>query len=216
MAGPNPTPSGVVLITHNVAGIRCGAKFAYTGGTPGVSDLNLIAGGAEAAWDTHLASLVSSTYSLEQTVVRDLANPEHPAGVSNTIVPGTRSGALINLNTYALINFGVARLYRGSKPKMWQPFGVEADRASASEWGSAFIAAVNAGWNNYAGELNGGVYGAITVGAQVYVSYFSGKTPNPNPNSRSRFIPTPRAVPAIFAIESVACRATFGNQRRRL
>lgn len=218
MAGPAPTPTGVLKISHDCGGPTFAWCIAYTGGPPSVATMNSIATLAMDSFATNLKALMASDYGMTLTKVRDLANPATPEGEDATEVVGTRAGNLTPASVAALLNFSVNRLYRGSKPKAWLNFGTDADIGSLSnkQWSSEFTNAVDAGWTAYVAALSGTTTGTTTLGDQVAVSYYSGKEANPNPNSRLRFQPTPRAVPLIMAVEVASCSPIFGSQRRRL
>lgn len=211
-----PTPSGVVKFILSHSGIHSSFCMAYTGGPPDTAQLTSMAGACQGAWATHLAALLASTYELETVTVVDLANPSVSPGFNGSAVIGTRSGTPPPLSIAALINFGVNRRYRGSKPKIWLPYGVDGDVASPSQWSSSFVSALDAAWSDFTTELESYSGGGGTLTGQVAVSYFSGKTTNPNPTGRARFVPTPRGTPLVMLVDSVLTRVTPGSQRRRL
>lgn len=216
MAPLPPTPSGVLRIAHDVAGITFRWEMAYTGPSPTSAQLATIATAARTSYGTNLKSLCSAGYSLIGTTATDLQSPSTPVGLDATVVAGTRTGTNAPLNVTALVNFGVNRRYRGSKPKVWLPFGTDTDIGSNTSWNTTFLTACNAGWNAYVGQLSGSSFGSTILTNQVCVSYFSGKVANPNPNSRLRFVPNPRATPLVQTVTSVSTRTIFGSQRRRL
>lgn len=197
------------------ADVRTRFDMAYGGGPPSTAGLVSIAAEVNSAFGTHLAAMLSSSDALTETECVDLANPGTPAGVSPGPVDGSRSGTQVPLGVTALVNFTPARRYRGGKPKIFAPFGTDADVNNPDSWTSTFTAAMDAAWAAFIGELVGVTVGGVTLGSQVYVSYFSGKEDNPNPNSRLRFTPTPRVTPVIYDIVSHATSQIFGSQRRR-
>lgn len=214
-----PTPSGVVQLKlqHGGVDIFPGYQQAYTsGGAPTTGDLNATATGVRIAYATHLAGQLTSGLSMTQVQCIDLANPATPHGIDTTVVPGTRAGTALPLNVSAVINFQVARRYRGSKPKIFTLFGVEADQAGDRVWAGAFVTGLTAAWLAFIAALNGSTFGSVTLGPRVVVSFFHGKTINPNPNSEDRFLPTPRPTPLVQSVSQTGAALIFGSQRRRL
>ena len=221
MASPKPTPTGVVRIWHHFepgtdTDVHSGLSFAYSGGTPTQANLNTIAGPARSAFSSHLAAYLCSSYGMVDTKVRDLANPTNPYGTDTTEVTGTRSGTAPPNNVTALIYFGLNRVYRGSKPKVWYPFGVDADFNSPTQWSSTFTEDLATAFAAYVAELDGGTAGPITIGGQVGVSYYGPPTiPNTGPG-RSKTMSTLRDPPVVTAVDAVTVSTIFGSQRRRL
>ena len=216
MAPLPPTPSGVIRITHDVAGIVFRWEIGYTGGPPSTANLNSIATAARTAYSNQLKALCSSGYSMILTQAYDLQTPATPIGQDATAVAGTRAGTAAPLNVTALLNFQVNRRYRGSKPKVWLPFGTDTDIASNIAWATTFTTAVDTAWAAYVAALSGTSYGTTSLTNQVCVSYYSGKTKNPNPSGRLQYVPTPRGTPLVQQVTGVSCRTVFGSQRRRL
>ena len=221
MSALPPTPSGVIrfrLIHEQPNADHVGSHhdLAYTGSAPTTTDLTVLAGFATAAWATHLEPFLSNAALLQEIVAIDLANPGTPEGITAVTAGGTRTGNALPNNIAAVMIGDINRRYRGSRPKCFLPFFTESDQSSTTTWLTGSVTALNGAWASYLAELLGQSAGGTTLGASVAVSYYSGKHPNPNPNGRLAFLPTPRAVPAIFDILSWACATRFGSQRRRL
>jgi hypothetical protein len=219
VATPLPdTPTGVIEAKFQLGGSDIYFRFqqAYTGGPPSTTDLNSIATAVRTAYAAHLAAFLTSGLSMTETIVSDLANNGTPNGVDATSVVGTRSGTALPLSVCASINFGVDRKYRGSKPRIYTPFGVEADGSGDKTWGTTFTDDLTAAWIAFIAALNGESVGGCVLGAQVAVSYYSGSEANPNPNSRLRLRPLRRTVPLVQAVTSAQAVSIYGSQRRRL
>jgi hypothetical protein len=221
MPGPVPTPTGVVRAVMGFApstdaNVRSRFDMSYGGGPPSTSDLLNWAALVSSAFGTHLAALLTSSDALEYVEGIDLQVPGTPAGVYSTAVAGTRSGTQVPLSVTACINFTPDRRYRGSKPKIFLPFGTDSDVNNPDTWTSTFKTAVDSGWAAFIAELAGATVGSIVLGGQVCVSYYSGTEPNPNPRGRLQRIPTPRTVPLVQPITNHGLNLIFGAQRRRL
>ena len=216
-----PTPSGVVRIRciheqPNADHVGTHFDLAYTGSAPTSTDLGLIAGFGAAAWTAHLAALVNDNALLFEVTAVDLANPGTPQGSSPGPLAGTRTGNPVPNNIAAVISLSIDRRYRGSRPKGFWPFGSDSDMSSTTTWETSFVDAVVTAYNSFINAIVGQVAGGTTIGEPVGVSYYSGKHANPNPTARLAFLPTPRLVPALFAVVDTSMDTRFGSQRRRL
>lgn len=224
MAAPLPTPSGVIRfrLMHTFVGAPTplGTKFdqAYTGGAPSVGDLTTLAGKIRAAYATDLAGLLHSDWSLTEVEAIDLANPTNPTGSDTTAVVGTRAGNPFDIGVAACLFFDVDRRYRGSKPKMFAPWGVTADGANAWSWSSAFITIVETQWGLFQVAIDGQGAGATTLGGQVGISYIGPPyhvVTSPT-TGRGRNVGTPRNPPLVLGVTSEKLSPTYGSQRKRL
>lgn len=191
--------------------------LVYTGGPPASADLNSIAGGINTAWGTNIKALMPSAYSLTSINLLDLASSTGAQGTNATVVAGTRAGGTMTANCTALVNWVMARRYRGGKPRTYWPFGVAGDTTTPQKWGTTFITAVNTGVNNFISGVIGLTAGTTTISAHGNVSYYHGFTNVPYGSpTRYRQTPTLRSSPVVDTITTGACSAVIGSQRRRL
>lgn len=212
---PN-TPTPVIRIAHTVAGASFRSEFKYTGGPALTTDLTAIASQARAAWATDLASLCGSDKALTATIVSDLSQNTLPNGEDLTVVPGSHVSTSAPASVAALLELPIPVKYRGSKPKIWLPFGTDGDLASDTSWSSGFIANVNAAWANYRNAIGAIHSGTVSVSTQCAISYFGPPTiPNTGPG-RNKFKSTQRTTPIVYDVGVAALRVKFGSQRRRL
>jgi hypothetical protein len=220
MAAPVPTPSGVVrtIFVHSAgsdATLTCRFDMSYTSGPPSTAGLQAIAGAVQTAYATHLAGLLSADDVLSSTEAVDLANPGTPPGINIATTAGSRSGSQTPISVCLNLGFTPNRRYRGSKPKAFFPWGVEADLGSTNEWGPTFLAEIDTAWANFIDEIASTSVGGVVLGTQVAVSYFEGKHANPNPNGRLQQVPTPRGTPLVMQIVAIGAKQFIGSQRRR-
>jgi hypothetical protein len=216
-----PTPSGVIRVRliheqPNADHVGTHHDLAYSGSAPSSANLVSIANEVVSVYTTHLQSFLNASALLATVECVDLANPSTPSGVTSPALAGTRSGTAVPNNIAAGMVFEVARRYRGSRPKAFLPFFSDSDMSGTISWLTSSVTALSTAWGAYTSGLFGYTAGGCTIGAPVGVSYYSGKIANPNPNSRSRFIPSPRAVPLVQTVTSQACQTRFYSQRRRL
>lgn len=216
MAVPEPTPSGVIRFAHTVAGMSFRSEYQYTGGPATTADLTALAAGARAAFATHLVGLLSSTNALTLTEASDLSQPSLPVGQDSTVVSGTHTSTPAPASVAALVQFIPNRKYRGSKPKVWLPFGTDADLGNDTSWSTGFVTAVNSAWAAYVAEVAALTAGTVTLTNQCAVSYYGPPTVANTGPGRNKTRSSTRTPPLIMAILSSSCRLTYGSQRRRL
>jgi hypothetical protein len=150
------------------------------------------------------------------TQVTDLASTSGAFGVDTTNVNGTEAGSALPAGTAYLINFKIARKYRGGKPRCYLPLGVAADLATRANWLSTNITNTTTHFTAFIAGFVGQVAGTTTISGHVNVSYYSGFT-NVAYGSPTKYrrVPTLRATPLVDAITSYAVQPSPASQRRR-
>ena len=224
MAARLPTPSGVigVRLGHDlgVADIYgCGFQFGYSGGAPSSADLAVISSEISTAYGTHLASLLSADYALVEVTCRDLANPSTVPGVWSGSVAGTRSGNTNDAGVALCLSFLPDRAYRGSRPKSFFPWGVNADQSTSQQWSSAIRTAALTAWGAYQENLADISHGTTDLTVQQAVSYIKPPytlVPNPTNPGRGRSVGTLRDPPLVMSIISTVANPKIASQRKRL
>lgn len=191
--------------------------WRYTGGAPSNSDMDALATDLAGLWSAAFAGLCSTDVTFTNVKCTDLSSPSGGQGSAAVSHDGTRGGATLSVNDCVVINFQIARRYRGGKPKTFNPFGVSTDMVNDRTWGSIFLIEVNEAWALWQSDIGGAVVGTTTMGAQCNVSYYHGFASVQNPVTlRWRNIPTPRTAPDVDTIASFSANAIIGSQRRRL
>jgi len=208
-------------LLHTDAGaIEYGFGFdqGYTGGPPSTSDLATAAGLVRTAYAAHLASLLEASYHLTQTICSDLAVPTTVDGVDSTSVAGTRAGNPLQMSIAAVLSFGIARKYRGARPKMFATLGTYNDLATPQQWAPAFATAVETAWAAFQAAIVGVSFGPAAFGAQVGVSYIGPpyRVVISPTTGRGRNVGTERNPPIVSNVTTVALQIKLGSQRRRL
>jgi hypothetical protein len=190
----------------------------YTGGPPTNASLNTLATGISAAFSTNLSPLMSTTLALVGINIEDLTSGSAAQGNWSGSVAGTRAGVQATINDATLLNFTIARRYRGGKPRLYLPFGVNADQATDASWSAALQTAVNNGWTSFITAVIAVAGAGCTLTNQVNVSAYSGFASVQNPvTKRWKNIPMPRAGNAtIDVVLSHSMNLVIGSQRRRL
>jgi hypothetical protein len=222
LPGLEPTPSGVIgfrLVHALAADESTGSTFrlAYTGGPPSSADLSTLAGLVNTAWGDNLASFMSDAGLLVETQARDLANPSTTIGNSVAGIDGTRSGGTADIARSAVQFFRPDRTFRGSRPKMFLPYGVDADVSGGFQWTTAFVTDLQIALNAFYAALDGGVGGSTHLALPVCVSYSHGFTVvTSGTTGRARNVPTPRVPPLVTASLGIEVSSRIGTQRRRI
>lgn len=193
-----------------------GFYMTYTGTPP--SNAQLVALGAVQAteWGTEFAPLTDNDTELTSVEITDLSSSTSAQGTADVGVTGTRTGSYLPASTCVLLNFTVARRYRGGKPKVFLPVGVQADLNTAQSWENTFVASCVTAWNAViAATIAAPWTGGVIVG-QSNVSYYSGSTVELyGTPQRARNIPTYRPAPLVNAISGVSGSVVISTQRRR-
>lgn len=222
MPAAPPTPVGVIRARMQFAvddDTNLGTKFdiGYTGGPPDSSELATIAGLVNTSYGDNLGSFLSTHGLLDGTFCKDLANPSTVEGFSVSGDAGTRSGNMATVGVAAVIFFRPDRAYRGSRPKMFTPFGVEGDVTAANSWAGSFVTALQLAANAFFAALAGEGAGSTVLTTPKSVSYYHGFTVvTSGTTGRARNVPTLRATPLVVGTLGLEVQQRLGSQRRRL
>ncbi|MGO9977445.1 MAG: hypothetical protein ACLP01_32535 [Solirubrobacteraceae bacterium] len=81
-----------------------------------------------------------------EIVVTDLTSRTSARGIAESRQVGTRPGLPNGAAVAALVNFKVARRYRGGKPRLYVPFFVASDLTPGLTWSDGALEAGTAGW----------------------------------------------------------------------
>lgn len=189
--------------------------LSYTGSAPSGPNCTTLAGDVAAAYAAHLASQVHEDYVLQEVDVLDIATDAGLSGQWTGSHAGADTSQVLPANCAQNIEFGIARRYRGGKPRMflpptggdqledqatWTPTQVSANSAAAA----AFFAALEA--------LSVGSMGTLQ---HVSLSYYKGFTNITNSSGRERAVPTYRATALHDNVTGYFAKAIVGSQKRR-
>lgn len=218
---PLPNVPGVlrVQLKHTVAedtDAIVHLYFTYTGAAPSSAALSTMAGTVRGAWNTGIKAFASTQVKLVEVVITDLTSASSGVGVDSTSVTGTKSG-LANAGAVALLmNYVIARRYRGGKPRSYLPYFAAGDMDDQQTWTPATTASFLAAWNTFIGATIAAAPGGATITGQVNVSYYNGFTSVQNPVTlRWRQVNTPRVAPVVDAIVGTKVNPRPATVRRR-
>lgn len=194
---------------------QTGFFLRYSGGPPSNSDAVGFAGNIITAAAPFLAALDESSH-LTGCRVTDLASPEGGDGLATVSDVGTRSGEPNAASICVLLNYQIARRYRGGKPRSYFPFGVAADLTTKQTWSGGLVDVVGGAFGDFIDAVIGTNHGTTTITDHVNVSYYDGFTVVTNPiTHRARNVPTLRSTPAVDVITDQTVSVTVASQRRR-
>lgn len=148
--------------------------------------------------------------------VTDLTSDTAGQGSATSDFPGSGSGELLGGSTCVLVNYEIARRYRGGKPRNYFPWGTSATLETRQSWTADFVAGVASDLATCFSTIIGTTEGGATITNHVNVSYYNGFTVvNPGGGKRARNVPTLRETPLVDDIVSRSVSGQPASQRRR-
>lgn len=197
---------------------EAGSRFylSYSNSPPTAGNCATLASDIEAAWASHLAPVVNQNWNLTEIDVLDIATDSGSSGQWTGTSPGTETSSYNAANVATNIEFGIARRYRGGKPRMFLPPAGIGELTTAGRWTEAFVGDVNTGVAAFFTEIEALSIGAVGTLAHVNLSYYNGFTNVTNSSGRTRAAPKYRTPNAILdTVNGYSCKAVVGSQRRR-
>jgi hypothetical protein len=218
---PPPLPDvpcvRVRLIWSDGGTLRAGSRFylSYAGSAPTGANCTTLASDIAAAWGTNIAPMVNGDSALVEVDVLDIGTNSGLSGQWSGSTPGTRAGTDLPLQVATNVEFGIARRYRGGKPRWYQPHGVEADLATQSTWSSAYVSANNSAVTAMFTAVEALSIGAMGALRHVNLSFYSSFTNHTGTSGRAKAVPTYRASALHDNITGYSTKVELGSQRRR-
>lgn len=215
----NPVPGVASIVLKMSYGVDLGLinKFywAFTGGPMTAAQAAALSASVGTGWGLNIAALCPASVQLELVTVTDLTSATAGAGSTAETTVGTRTGTGLTVVNAAVVQFKIARRYRGGHPRIYLPAGVQSDLATLNSWTGTFQSQVSSAWSSFSTYIGGHLPTGLTNVGQVNVSYFTGFTNHTFPSGRVRPIPNPRATPITDSIFAVSLNPKLGTQRRR-
>jgi hypothetical protein len=215
-----PVPNVLVIqmkFTVGNANVISRVNVRYVSDAPTRNDLIAYATHIDAMIGSHLLPLCSEQVKTVEVMVTDLTSDTAARGIATSSQAGTRPGLPNGAAVAALINFKVARRYRGGKPRIYFPFFVAADLTDRLTWSSDAITEATASWNAFMSAVIDGAPAASRVIEQVNVSFYAGFTVITDLRTgRSRNVSQLRPDGAVVdRIAGFSINPKLGSQRRR-
>jgi hypothetical protein len=196
-----------------------GSRFyvAYSGSAPTAADCATLAADIDSEWSLALAGLVNGDWTLVEVDVLDIATDSGFSGQSTTARDGTRSGTPAPSQCASNIEFGIARRYRGGKPRMFLPPGVMGDTVDPGHWDDTFIGELNVGIAAFFAGIEAASIGAMGALSHVNLSYYDGVSTTTPPwrGPGYKYPPKYRAAAVVDPVVGYSAKAMIGSQKRR-
>lgn len=212
------TPCIRVNLTYNtVANADAGNRFffSYAGSAPTPANCVTLATDILAAWHTNMDPLLSSAYGLQEVDVLDIATHAGASGQATGTNSGGRTGTNMPIQCALGVEFGIARRYRGGKPRAYFPIGVDSDLLNAKTFATAFVTSCQTDIPAFFAAVEALSVGAVGALAHVNLSYYQGFQNFTTPSGRERAVPKYRATALHDNVESYAVKALISSQKRR-
>ena len=192
--------------------------FKYAGTAPTSAVLAGWAATFGVEWAVNMQGEHVSAVVLETVEITDLTSPTSGQGTASLNLTGTLAGGVLPAQTCVIVNFHIARRYRGGKPRIYGPFLSDAQMASPSAWSSTPLNNLVSNYADFIARCITNAPVSMNVTNQVNVSYFT--LPNTvvvSPTTgRARNVPTRRTNPLVDNIVSITGNLKPGSQRRRM
>lgn len=210
----------VRLVYNDGNGQLAGNRFylSYSGSAPTAGNCSTLASDIETAWAADIAGLCAAgNYDLTEIDVLDIATDTGLSGQWTGSTASTRSGTALPIQVSTNVEFDIAPRYRGGKPRMYLPGGVEADLQTQATWNSAFIGDVNTGVGDFFAAIHALSIGAMGTLQHVNLSYYKGYNTSSPPwrGPGFKYPPLYRSAALHDNVSGYACKAMLGSQRRR-
>jgi hypothetical protein len=218
---PLPSVPNVLVIqlkfTVGRANVLSRVHVRYASAAPSREDVIRYATTVDAGIAWHLLPLCSTEVRTNEVMVTDLSSIYGARGVATSDRAGTREGLPNGAAVAALINFRVARRYRGGKPRIYAPFFVASDLTPTLTWTEDALSAGTAGWAAFMSGVLNNAPAALGVLEQVNVSYYEGfEVVMDERTGRSRNVSQLREEgPAVDTITGFSINPKLGSQRGR-
>lgn len=207
----------VRLIYNEGAVGESGNRFyiSYAGSAPSGGNCASLATSIQGFWSSHLAPQISNAFALEEVDVLDIATDSGLSGQWTGSDPGQATGTGPPANVATNVEFGIARRYRGGKPRFYLPPGDNGDILSLSSWTGQFVTNTTAAVTAFFAAIEALAVGSMGTLQHVNLSYYSGFKNVANSSGRERAVPQYRATALSDPIVGYSCKAIVGSQRRR-
>jgi hypothetical protein len=184
--------------------------FAFTGASPTEAVIAAICSAIATQWGTHMSPEQVNNVTQNEVAAFDLTSPTAASAADFTVNPGTRGDDEIPAQTAYLVDYPIARRYRGGHPRNYLMVGGNADFLDAAHWSTAFTAEALSHWNAFLTAIIGVAHSGTTLTGLVNVSYIS-KEENPVPPYR-------RTVPVVdtISLSTMVGEQQMASQRRRI
>jgi hypothetical protein len=189
--------------------------FTYSGGPPAQADCLSFATGAATAWNSDLASHLSTSLTLTSVTVTDLASSSGQTAVAAVSHAGSVASPGIPAGSCMVVHGHIARRYRGGHQRWYQSGIPETYLTNPQQWATADVNAFSTAFSSFATAIAALTSGTTSGLAAVQVSYYSGSTQVLYPSGRYHTVPTKRATGITDPVTGWTVNTNVASQRRR-
>lgn len=198
---------------------KFGSRFylSYTGGALSGADCTALAGTVSSAWSTTVATQVSSSFQLVEVDVLDIATRDGLSGQDETPHAGTNTtGGPCPVQCAINVEFGIARRYRGGKPRIYFPPAPVSAMADPSHWQEGLVTSMNGEIADFFAAIIAGAPAAGSPWKHVSLSFYKGSAGVIyDAGGEGRTDETYRPTANHDDITGYSTKAVIGSQRRR-
>jgi hypothetical protein len=201
----------------NADDFRAGSRFylSYAGSAPTPGNCAALATDISTLWGSHIANNVHSGWSLQEVDVIDIATLTGASGQWTGDIPGDYGDPALPSSIAVNVEFGIARRYRGGKPRMFLPPPGGLALQDPAHWSAAIVSGITGLVGGFFSGIEALSIGAVGTLDHVNLSYYAGFTNITNSSGRTRAVPKYRTAAQVDPVESYAVKAVIGSQRRR-
>jgi hypothetical protein len=174
-----------------------------------------LADGIETAWVAQLQGAINSDWALVAVDVLDIATDDGLSGQWTGEETGGRSGTPLPAQVAFNCEYGIARRYRGGKPRMYIPPSITGDLDSDTTWEGSWVTTVEEAVAAMFAAIEALSIGAMGTLKHVNLSYYQSFTNVENTSGRMRAAPKYRAVAKSDPVTGYFGKAELSSQRRR-
>lgn len=189
--------------------------FLQYSGALSLTDLATVLTTVRNAWNTNMAPNMSVRHTLTSVQGTDLSSATSAQATNSTASVGTQAGTDLAAGTALVIQFKIARRYRGGHPRFYVVSMQQPRLADARTWSGATITALASAFGAFIAASVLAPPAAVGTLSHVNVRYFSGFHNVTLPSGRVRSIPTLLALPTVDAVNSYVVNPIVASQRRR-
>jgi len=207
----------VRLIFTDSESNELGSRFylSYSGSAPTGANCTTLAGDISTAWGTNLKGLCNDDIALSEIDVLDIATNSGLSGQWTGTVQGTSGSGIVPIQSAAVCEFGIARRYRGGKPRMYMPPPGPSLQLNNKQWTTGFTSSISTDVAAFMAQIEGLSVGSMGTLSHVSLSYYKGFTNITNSSGRERAVPTYRATALHDTVTGYFGKQEMGSQRRR-
>jgi len=189
--------------------------LSYSGSAPSGANCATLASDIAAAWSSHIQSLISDNFALEEVDILDIATETGLSGQWTGVHSGGDSSSPLPANCAINIEYNIARRYRGGKPRIYLPPAGNDQATNQVSWAGSFLTTMNEAYTAYIDEIEALSIGSMGTLNHVNLSYYKGFTNITNSSGRERAVPTYRATALHDNVVGYSTKTIIGSQRRR-